>query len=298
MSTDVSTSVAGTSTARGITLLLSAIILFGLMDTLGKHLAQTYPVLQVIWGRYIFHLAFLLPFLLRSDPLQLFRTGRLGLQVFRSIMLFGSSCLFLLSISLMPLAEASSISAVAPLFVTALSVVFLGEKVGVRRWAAVLVGFAGVLIIIRPGPGIVSPWAFLPIVNALCFALYTLTTRSLSSTDAPATSLFYSALTGSLLISIVAPFIWQPMAPWDWVKVIVLGLVGGLSHLLLIRAYEHAQASMLSPYSYTQIVWMTFLGYVVFGDLPDGWTMMGAVIVSGSGIYVFYREAVRRRAAT
>lgn len=298
MSADVSIAAADRSTARGIALLLSAIILFGLMDTLGKHLTQSLPVLQVIWGRYVFHLAFLLPFLLRTDPLQLFRTERLGLQVFRSIMLFGSSSLFILSISLMPLAEASSISAVSPLIVTALSVFVLGEKVGLRRWAAVLVGFAGVLIIIRPGPNVINPWAFLPIINAFCFATYTLTTRSLNSTDAPATSLFYSAFTGAILISAAAPFVWQPMELWEWFKMIALGLIGGLSHLLLIRAYEHTQASVLSPFSYTQIVWTSFLGYVAFGDLPDGWTMTGAAIVSGAGIYVFYREAVRRRAAT
>jgi drug/metabolite transporter (DMT)-like permease len=197
----------------------------------------------------------------------------------------------------MPLADASSISAIAPLIVTALSVFVLGEKVGLRRWAAVLVGFAGVLIIIRPGPNVINPWAFLPIINAFCFAAYTLTTRSLNSTDAPATSLFYGAFTGAVLISAVAPFTWQPMEPLDWFKMVLLGLTGGLSHLLLIRAYEHAQASVLSPFSYTQIVWTSFLGYVAFGDLPDRWTVVGATIVSAAGIYVFYRETVRRRAA-
>jgi drug/metabolite transporter (DMT)-like permease len=301
MAANVSTSTPGADeadgarTARGVLLLVSAILLFGLMDSLAKHLSQTYHVFQVVWARYVFHIAFLLPLLLRDDPLQLFRTERLGLQLFRSFMLLNSTCLFFLAISLMPLAEAAAITAVSPLFVTALSVPILGEKVGLRRWTAVCIGFAGVMIIIRPGPNVVNPWAFLPVLNALSFAFYTLTTRSLSRTEAPMTTLFYSAITGALVISAVVPFFWLTPDLWGWIMLATVGLIGGFSHLLLIRAYDCATASVLAPYSYTQLVWMAFLGYLFFGNLPDGWTIVGAVVVVGSGLYVFYREALRTR---
>jgi len=193
---------------KGVTLHLSAILLFGVMDTLAKYLSQTYPVWQVVWARYAFHTVLLLPLLLRSDPLQLVRTERLGLQLFRSLMLLASTCLFFSAIMLMPLADAASITAVTPLLITALSVPLLGEKVGPRRWAAVFIGFAGVMVIIRPGPHVISPWAFLPLLNAIAFALYSLITRSLGRTEAPLTTLFYSALVGTLAISFIVPFVW------------------------------------------------------------------------------------------
>lgn len=282
---------------RGIALLLAAIVLFCLMDALAKHLSKTYPVMQVVWARYVFHIVLLVPLLFRTDPLRLFRTQRLGLQLSRSLTLFGSTSLFYLAISLMPLADASSISAVTPLIVTALSVPFLGEKVGPRRWAAVCIGFIGVLIIIRPGPNVINEWAYLPLLNSLCFAFYSLTTRSLSRTDGATTTLFYSASIGAVLISLAAPTFWQSPDFMGWVMLATVGLVGGASHFLLIRAYDHAPASVLAPFSYVQLIWMAVLGYVFFGDLPDSWTITGALVVAGSGLYVFYREAVRRREA-
>jgi drug/metabolite transporter (DMT)-like permease len=173
---------------------------------------------------------------------------------------------------------------------TALSVPLLGERVGLRRWTAVAIGFASVLIIIRPGFGMVHWAASLPLATAACFALYQVATRVLSRWDGPATTYFYSATVGLAVTSAFLPVEWRAPGLADWVGLVFLGCMGGLSHYLLIRAFTAAPASLLAPFSYCQLIWSVSLGYLWFGDFPDRWTFVGAALVAASGLYVLYRE--------
>ena len=194
----------------------------------------------------------------------------------------------------MPLADAYTITFTAPLLVTVFSIPWLGERVGWRRWSAVLAGFAGVLIVLRPGLG-ATHWALaLPLIAALGFALYQILTRKVSAVpgESPLAMLFYLACVGTAIMTVLVPFFWQEVAPVDWLAMTAMGALGGLGHLILIRALTIAPASLLAPFVYSQIVWALVLGYLVFGDVPDRWMLVGCCVIVASGLYVFYREAV------
>ncbi len=281
------------ATVRGVLLMLAAGLAFTGMDAVAKHLTQSYPVLQVTWGRYFFHLLTLPLFLGGIGLGALVRTRRPALQIARSALLLGATVLFFLAIKFIPLADATAIGFVSPLLVTALSVPLLGETVGIRRWTAVVIGFASVLIIVRPGFGMVHWAAVLPLLVAACFALYQISTRILSRSDGAATTLFYSATVGLAVTSILAPFDWRWPDLAGWLYLALLGGLGGGSHYLMIRAFALAPASLLAPYSYVQLVWAMAIGFLWFGDLPDGWTLIGGAIIAASGIYVLYRERQR-----
>jgi drug/metabolite transporter (DMT)-like permease len=198
------------------------------------------------------------------------------------------------AISVVPLADAYTITFTAPLLVTALSVPLLKERVGWRRWSAVLVGFIGVLIVIRPGFGD-APWQLmLPLVTAACFALYQILTRlvSIDPDETPFVMLFYVAWVGAAVMTLMVPFYWQPVALADWPWMVAMGGLGAIGHLILIRALVIAPASLIAPFTYSQIVWALIAGYLVFGDVPDGWMLVGCTVIVASGLFVFYREAV------
>lgn len=282
---------AGTNIVRGILLMMLAGFLFVVMDSTAKYLSGSYPVTQIVWARYIFHLLTLPLLIGRGSWLAVLATRRLGLQLLRSLMLLGSTFFFFLAVKFIPLATATAIGFVGPLLVTALSVPFLKEKVGPRRWAAVIIGFGAVVIIIRPGAELLHWAVFLPLLVAACFAIYQITTRILSATDSSLTTLFYSATAGAVAMTLVLPFEeWRTPDLAGWGLMAFLGLIGSLGHFVMIRAFTHAPASSLAPFSYLTLVWATLLGFVVFGDLPDRWTVLGAVILAASGLYVLYRE--------
>jgi drug/metabolite transporter (DMT)-like permease len=198
------------------------------------------------------------------------------------------------AISVVPLADAYTITFIAPLLVTALSVPLLKERVGWRRWSAVVAGFAGVLIVIRPGFGEV-PWQLaLPLITAACFALYQILTRlvSVDPVETPFVMLFYVAWVGAAVMTLMVPFYWQPVALADWPWMVAMGGLGAIGHLILIRALVIAPASLIAPFTYSQIVWALIAGYLVFGDVPDGWMLVGCTVIVASGLFVFYREAV------
>jgi drug/metabolite transporter (DMT)-like permease len=267
------------------------------MDATAKHLTQTYPVFEVSWGRYLFHLLTLPLFLGGQRFTGALRSARPGLQLVRSGLLLGATIFFFLAVQHIPLAEATAIGFVSPLLLTALSVPLLGEKVGIRRWVAVLIGLASVLIIIRPGFAAMHWAALLPLATAACFSLYQIATRILSRSDSAATTYVYSAVVGMVATSIIAPFEWVSPDLAGWIGLALLGLIGGLSHFLMIRAFSQAPASLLAPFAYAQLIWATIIGLLWFGDFPDFWTLLGAVIITASGIYVVYRERVVARAA-
>jgi drug/metabolite transporter (DMT)-like permease len=179
-----------------------------------------------------------------------------------------------------------------------LAIPILGEKVGVRRWAAIAVGFVGMLIIVRPGFE-ERHWAYvLPVVSSAFWAFYVVMTRKLGATDEPLTTLFFTPIAGAFALSAAAPLYWQWPTPGHWALLVLIGVLATVGHLMLIRAYRLASASMLAPFNYTSIIFATVFGYLVFDTLPDGWTLLGAAIIVASGVYVFHREAVSRRRET
>jgi len=275
---------------RGILLIVVAVSTFAVMDTTAKYLSRTYPVPAIVWARYFAQALFMLLVLGPRLKLDLVRTRRPRLQLARGVTLALATLLFFSALSLMPIAEASAITFVSPLLLTALSVALLRERVPPVAWIAVAAGFVGVLIIIRPGGAVFSPAALLPLATACCFAGYQIMTRQLAGVDSSFTTLFYSAIVGTALMSLVVPFFWHP--PESIVHALLLtllGILGAVGHFVLIRAFHHAPASVLAPFVYSQLVAVLVLGYVVFGEFPDGWSLTGMAIIVASGVFIALR---------
>jgi len=280
-----------TPALRGTLLVVVAVGIFALMDTIAKYLARSYPVPGVVWARYAANLLILLAFLAVRGDLKRLRTARPGLQVTRGLLLAGATLLYFTSLTVLPLAEAAAIGFVMPLFLALLAVPMLNERIDGARLAAVLLGLAGALIIVRPGAAAFTPYALLPIGMALCNALYLILTRKIAGVEHPLTSLAWGAIVGAVLFSFVLPFAWvTPTDPWHWVLFAVIGLLASVGHFVLIRAYDYASATGLAPFFYTQLVWVTLLGWLVFGDFPDGWSLLGMGIIVASGLYLAGRQ--------
>lgn len=279
-----------TDNARGILLLMLAVGCFSCMDATAKILLQNHEMPQVVWARYSFHLLAMVLVLRPRRCLALLKTGRPLLQTLRGLLLLGSTGLFFLGIQHIPLADATAINFLAPLLVVALSAPLLGEKVGPRRWAAVIIGFVGVLVILRPGLGAAHPAGFYILAVALLFAFFSLITRILGRTEDPTGMLLHTAVIGTAIATLAIPFYWSPVPLKSWLLFALIGGLGCVGHLVLIRAYMMAEASALAPFSYSQLVWSLLLGFLLFGDLPDGLTLIGAGIVTASGLYVWHRE--------
>lgn len=284
-------------TVRGIALMCLAVLLFILLEMSAKAATHYVPVAEVVWARYTVHLLFMIIVVGPKYRLKLVRTRHLKIQMLRSVLLgLVTACTFF-GLSRLAMPEVTTISFAAPFLVAALSVPLLKEHVGVHRWAAIIVGFIGVLIVLRPGLGIVD-WAAFVIFGAAFFnALYQIATRKIAGKEDPIVSIFYTSLVGAIALSIGLPFFWTtPDSLWGVLAMIGAGIFGGTGHFLLIVAYKYAPASLLSPFYYTQIVWSVVVGYLAFGDLPDQWTVVGAAVVVGSGLYLMWREIRRKRA--
>jgi len=278
----------------GILYMCAAVALFPFLNAGVKLLSADYPTAQIVWLRYLGHLAFMLILFLPRHGPALFRTSQPKAQWTRSVLLLSSTVLYFTALTFVPLTTAATISFTNPFIVTALSVPLLAEQVGPRRWAAVIIGFAGALIIIRPGFEGFHPAALLVVGSAACYALYQVLTRRIAGHDDPATTITYTAVIGALLSTLVGPFVWQtPVGLRDWLLFAGLGFFGGLGHYLVVKSFQWGQASVLAPFGYGQLIGATVLGYLLFGDFPDRWTWVGAAIVVACGIYIAYREGVR-----
>ncbi len=275
----------------GIALMCGAVACFSCLDATAKYLNHHMDTLQVTWARYAS--AFALAFIL-SNPLThpgLLRTSRLALQIGRSALLLGSTILNFFALRYLQLDQALAILFSTPFLVAVMAGPILGEWVGWRRWTAILAGFAGVLLVTRPGLGGVHPAALLALGSAICYALYGITTRLLARTDSNETTLFYSNLVGVVAMTPVLYFVWSaPDSGFVVFLMVAIGGLGSFGHYLLIAGHRLAPASTLSPYMYTQLVWASALGYIVVADVPNRWTLAGAAIVIGSGLYMLYRE--------
>jgi drug/metabolite transporter (DMT)-like permease len=277
----------------GIAWMLATMFWFVSLDSMAKYLMQSYPVVQVVWARFFFHVIVVLIAMGFNARLQI-KSQSIVLQCARSFFMLTTTALFFFGLHFLPLATASTIMFVSPIFVTILSVFLLGEKVGVRRWAGVIAGFAGALVVVRPGFQGFDWSALFVLAAAFTHAFYQIFTRKARLYDSPITSLFYTGLIGALVMSGVAPFYWQSVAVSDYLLLILLGVTGGIGHLCLIRAFRSAPASVVAPFSYSSLVWATLFGYVLFSDLPDRWTLIGAGLIISSGLYILHRERVAR----
>ena len=273
--------------SKGILLVMTAVVFFSVGDLLAKYLTRHYPIGLIVWARFAFHLIFIVAALAPKYGMSLVRTKHPVVQCLRGLLLLMGSVFFVSALKFMPLAESTAIAYLAPIFVTLMSVIVLKEKVDAGRWIAVCCGFLGVLAIIRPGSGVFTWAVLLPIGNALSFAAYQLLTRRLAGRESPYTSIFYAGLVGSVLPLIILPSVWTPLAdPSHALLFLAIGILGGSGHLILIKAYDYAPASRLAPFSYSQLIWVAFIGFVVFGDFPDQWSLTGIGILLCSGIYI------------
>jgi len=276
-----------------------AVVLFAFNDTAAKYLNGHMHTVQVVWARYMAAFALAIILLNPTGNPQVMRTRRPWLQLGRSALLLGSTVLNFFALRYLQLDEAVSIIFCTPFIVAALGGPMLGEWIGWRRWTAIFVGFAGILLVTRPGTGGIHPAALLVVVAAICYALYSILTRVLVRSDSDATTNFYSNLVGAAAITVAVPFYWTSQSDAIVIALMCsMGLFSGFGHFLLIRAHRLAPAGVLAPFIYTEIVWMIALGFLVFGDVPSHWTLAGAAIVILSGLYLLYRERVmgpRRR---
>lgn len=266
---------------------------FAVMDSISKFLVQSYPVMQTLWVRYVIYAGFALLVARRGGILRQARSRRPWLQFWRSILAMLENAVFFLAFAYLPLAETHAIAATSPLIVILLAAPMLGEKVGLHRWLAVLAGFAGVLLIVRPG--LVSlEWPMaLPLVGALMWGLYQIMLRLVARDDAPETTLLWSAFIGLGAATLVVPFQWEPVTPAAWGFLLLIGILGAVCHYGLIRAMDYADASAMQPYSYTLLVWASVMGFLVFGDIPAIWTFLGGAIVVASGLYTWHHDRKR-----
>lgn len=289
---------------RGILFLLASGLVFTFLDALAKETALILPVLQVAWGRYVFHFIFLpfygdRPFARASWSvagwMRLFATSHLALQVVRSFLLLGATLFFFGAVHYVPLADAGAVAFLEPLLITALAHFFLGEKVGLRRWLAVAIGLVGVMVVVRPGFGMAHWGVLLALGSAGCGSVYATLTRIVSRDDSASTSLAYSGIAGVVGLSLAMPFVWQPADGMAWLMFVGLGITGGLGHFLMIKAFGAAPGGTLAPFIYVQILWMVVVGWVWFGDWPVASTWIGIALIVGSGLYALHRERVRAR---
>ncbi len=278
---------------RGILLMCAGVALFPLMNAEVKLLTARYPVIEITWARFTGHLIVMLIIFLPQYGRRLIATRRPLVQLARSLLMLVSNGIFVLAIAKVPLAPASAIGFTSPLIVTALSVPLLREQVGWRRWAAVCVGFAGALLIIRPGTGLHDPAVLLLLVSSGAYALYQIATRWVMAYDNPATGIIFAALLGSLGTSLVLPFVFvMPQSLFD-LALLSLGCLGGLGHFLVIKAFQAAPASVIAPLGYVELLGTAVLGYLIFANFPDALTWVGALIIIASGLYIAMRERKR-----
>ncbi len=276
---------------KGIGFVIFMTVCFSSLDASAKYLSNELPLIVLLWGRYAFNFFFVALFFLRGAPADIIHTQNLKLQSLRSILLVSATLTFWLALMFLPLADCVVILFVSPLLVTILAAPLLGEMVDKHRWTAVIIGFIGVMVVMRPGFTLFSWVSILPFITALLYAGVQISTRILGRTDGALTTLLYSSAGGVIICTIGVLFFWVTPSLQQWLLLGWLGFLGALGHYLMIKAYELAPASLLAPFDYTTLIWATLLGFFLFGDLPDTMTVLGATIIMSSGLYLIRRES-------
>ena len=296
--TTANTSLTGTSHPfKGMLLMVVATLLFASHDVLSKYLSGFYPVMLVIWVRYLVHTLLMMGIFLPQSGLRILRTKRPLLQVLRALCLLGTSLAFISGLQYIPLAEATAVNFLAPLFVTALSVPLLGERVTTGQWVAVILGFCGVVMIVHPGGDLFTPAILFPLASAMCFCFYQLLTRKVAEVDTPTTSNFFAGIFNTLIMSAVVPFFWEWPTWWHGVLMLFLGGCGMGAHLLLTSAFRHAAPALLAPFGYCQIIFAGIYGYLIFSHTPEPSAIVGILIICCSGIAAAWLQRRARKPA-
>ena len=275
---------------KAIVLNLSAWVMLPIMDGFAKYLSSSLPVLQITWSRYFFTVVIVLPIMLVFFRKNLTWTEQPKLQLIRGLLLFCANILFFYSISIISLAKALTLAFIAPLIVTALSPVLLGEKVGFRRWAAVITGFIGSLIVIRPGFVEINLASMAALGTGVLYGFYLIVTRKLHNSDNPLLTLLLTGVVGLIIGSMIMPTVWVKPTITEWYMMFAIGFFASIGHLFLILSLRYADASKLAPFGYFEIVTNIIIGYFFFSHFPDQWHFLGLFIIISSGIYVFRRE--------
>jgi len=267
-----------------------AMLGFASMDAISKWLVADYAIGQMMWIRYAVFCVFAWFVVRRRGLITSMRTQRPWLQGGRALLAVVESAVFVLAFNYLPLADTHAVAATSPLIVIALGALFLGERAGLARWLAVAVAFVGMLMIVRPGLKTFDWPVLLPLLGALLWAAYQVLVRLCSRTDSPDTTLVWSAFVAFAATTMVGPWQWRWPDATAWGLLIAIALLGSLAHYTLIKALDHAEAGAVQPYSYTLLVWAAALGALVFGDIPDHWTLAGAAIIVASGLYTWHHD--------
>ena len=280
---------------KAIFLNISAWIMLPFMDAIAKYLSSELPFFQITWARYFFTVFLVLPFMFFFFKDQLKWTENPKLQFYRGLTLFFANICFFYSISIISMAKALTLAFVAPLITTTLSHFFLGEKVGIRRWSAVIVGFIGIIIVIRPGFIEFNLASFAAVGTGFFYGIYLIITRKLHSTDSPLLTLLLTGVVGAVIGSLIVPVVWVNPSLVEWSWLILMGFFACLGHTLLIYSLKYADASKLAPFGYIEIVPNIILGYYFFNDFLDLWSFLGLFIIISSGLYVVRREYINKK---
>jgi len=280
---------------KAISYNLLAWALLPFMDTIAKYLSADLSFFQITWARYFFTVFFTLPFIFFFFRKNLTWSTQPKLQILRGLTLFFANILFFYSISIISMAKALTLAFVAPLITTALSSIFLGEKVGFRRWSAVIVGFVGSLIVVRPGFIEFNLASAAALGTGFFYGIYLVITRKLHSSDSPLLTLLLTGVVGAVVSTLFVPFVWINPTSHQWVLLALMGIFACLGHFFLILSLKYADASKLAPFGYFEIVTNVVLGYYFFGDFPHYWTWLGLIIIIYSGVYISFRETKSNR---
>jgi drug/metabolite transporter (DMT)-like permease len=271
--------------------MLAAMAVLPGIDVIAKFMGQAgMPVMQIVWARLTFGALLTLPFAARHTGLRGLMPDNPAIHFLRASLLIAATFFFFFSLKFLPIADALAIFFVQPLVVTALSPLILKEKVGPHRWAAVCVGFVGTLIIIRPSGATLNPGTLLALAAGTSLALYFLLTRRITGRTRAIVTTFHTNAIGSLIASVLVAFVWKTPTPGEWLQFLALAAIANIGHYCIVRAYDHAEASLLAPLAYTEMVTSTLMGLIFFGDFPDAYTFLGVSILIACAIYISMRE--------
>ncbi|MGI9476950.1 MAG: DMT family transporter [Hyphomicrobiaceae bacterium] len=277
-------------TSVSVLYLLAAVGLISLVDTICKFYTDQLHAVMLVWGYFVSMTVLVLAHFAARRQLAFLRSGRPMLQLARAGFLVSSISSLFVSLTYLPIAEATAIGFTGPLFITALSVPLLGERVGWHRWLAVIIGLAGVLVIVRPG-GSVWHWsAAMALLGAVCFAFFQLITRRLAGEEPHQTTLLYTSIGGTAWSSLIVPFFWTTPTTGHVAMFLVIGAMGASAHFCMIQAFSKTEASLLAPFNYSKLIWVAILGYLVFDDVPGLDTLVGSAVIAAAGLYVIHRE--------